>query len=76
MARIDLSRQVSMDAARMGFPSATAGLNQSKNIKKSTNIQKSENSISPKIFRIYIYICIYIYMYPIYPGDGDMGAAL
>ena len=36
IVRIDPSRRVSMDAARMGFPSATEALNKLKNIKKST----------------------------------------
>jgi len=35
IVRIDPSRQVSMDAAPMGFPSATEALNKLKNIKKS-----------------------------------------
>ena len=43
--RIDPSRQVSMDAAHMGFPSATEALNKLKNIKKSKNTPKSGNII-------------------------------
>ena len=51
IVRIDPSRQVSMDAARMGFPSATEALNKLKDIKKSKN--------TPKPGNIYIYIYIY-----------------